>query len=134
MNQAIAPESALPGSQFVRYSVGEADTRPWGCWEVLATGPNYVLKRVQVQPGQRLSLQYHEFRSEHWTILGGAAEVEIAGEVRRIEAGEHVFIPVRAPHRIRNVGDLPLTFVEVQTGEVLDEADIVRLVDDYGRA
>jgi mannose-6-phosphate isomerase len=117
----------------VRYSVGESDTRPWGSWEVVAVGPTYTLKRIQVAAGGRLSLQYHEFRAEHWTIVEGWAEVEIDGETRAAIAGDHVFIPVRAPHRIKNVGPTPLTFVEVQTGELLDENDIVRLVDDYGR-
>jgi len=133
MNQAVLSPVPTRGN-VVRYAPGERDQRPWGTWEVLAVGSGYTLKRIEVFAGQRLSLQYHEFRSEHWTIVEGRAEVEIDGRVRRVEAGDHVFIPLRAAHRIRNVGPGRLTFIEVQTGEVLDEDDIVRLVDDYGRA
>lgn len=133
MNQAVRSQ-ARSGDNVVRYHTGERDTRPWGTWEVLATGPSYTLKRIVVHVGQRLSLQYHEFRAEHWTIVDGRAEVEIEGRKLRIDAGEHVHIPLRAAHRIRNIGSAPLTFIEVQTGELLDEDDIVRLVDDYGRA
>lgn len=133
MNQAVLSHVRSDAS-VVRYATGERDSRPWGTWEVLATGPNYTLKRIEVRTGQRLSLQYHEFRSEHWTIVGGQAEIEVDGETRLLEAGEHVFIPLRAPHRIKNIGYSLLTFIEVQTGTVLDEADIVRIVDDYGRS
>ena len=118
----------------IRYETGERDVRPWGSWEVVAIGPNYTLKRIKVNPGERLSLQYHEFRSEHWTLVEGWAEVEIDGDVQTAIAGDHIFIPLRAPHRIKNIGRGPLTFIEVQMGELLDENDIVRLVDDYGRA
>lgn len=133
MNQAVR-SSAPSYANVVRYTPGERDERPWGTWEVVATGSNYTLKRIVVRAGQRLSLQYHEFRTEHWTIVEGQAEVEIDGRTRLAHAGDHVFIPLRAPHRVRNIGKTPLTFIEVQTGELLDEADIVRLTDDYGRA
>ena len=86
-----------------------------------------------VLPGQRLSLQYHHHRAEQWTMVEGSAEVEIDGAVRAVAAGEHVHIPLGATHRIRNVGAEPLVFIEVQVGDVLDEDDIVRLEDDYGR-
>ena len=117
----------------VRYVVGEKGTRPWGAWEVLATGRGYILKRIMVLPGQRLSLQYHHHRAEQWTMVEGSAEVEIDGAVRAVAAGEHVYIPLGATHRIRNVGVEPLVFIEVQVGDILDENDIVRLEDDYGR-
>lgn len=78
-------------------------------------GANYTLKRIEVRAGKRLSLQYHEFRAEHWTIVAGRGEVEIDGRTRMVEAGDHVFIPLRAPHRIKNVGYGKLTFIEVQT-------------------
>jgi mannose-6-phosphate isomerase len=133
MNELVRNQAPnrLVGS---RYEPGERDTRPWGSWEVVAVGPNYTLKRIEVAAGERLSLQYHEFRAEHWTIVEGSAEVEIDGEAHPAMAGDHVFIPLRAPHRIKNIGRTPLTFIEVQIGELLDENDIVRLVDDYGRA
>lgn len=117
----------------VRYAPGERDQRPWGTWEVLATGVGYTLKRIVVMPGHRLSLQYHNHRSEHWTVVAGEAEVEIDDESFVLFDGEHIHVPLRARHRIRNIGNEPLIFIEVQTGELLDEMDIVRVVDDYGR-
>ena len=116
-----------------RYILGDRDQRPWGSWEVVSVGPGYTLKRIEVSAGKRLSLQYHEFRSEHWMIVEGAAEVEINGDIKKVIAGDHVFIPLRAPHRISNVGTTPMSFIEVQLGDVLDESDIVRISDDYGR-
>jgi len=64
-------------ASYIRYEVGDRDSRPWGTWEVLATGDRYTVKRISVLPGHRLSLQYHQHRSEHWTIVEGLAEVEI---------------------------------------------------------
>ncbi len=117
----------------VRYVLGERDWRPWGTWEVLATGDRYTLKRIKVLPGHRLSLQYHHHRSEHWTIVEGFAEVELDDVVHQLSAGKHVHIPVGALHRVRALGSEPLVFLEVQVGEILDENDIVRVSDDYGR-
>jgi mannose-6-phosphate isomerase len=117
----------------VRYAPGDGERRPWGSWEVLAIGAGYALKRIVVDPGQRLSLQYHHHRAEHWTIVGGSAEVEIDEVVTVLNVNEHVHIPKLARHRIRNPGGEPLIFIEVQIGAIVDEADIVRLSDDYGR-
>ncbi len=130
MNASAAAPGADP---VVRYEVGESDTRPWGRWEVIGTGERYTVKRITVLPGQRLSLQYHHHRSEHWMVVDGAAEVELDGVNHRLGFGEHVFIPLGAKHRVRNGGDAPLVFVEVQVGDLLDENDIVRVSDDYGR-
>lgn len=132
MNMAVKSRS-LEGTPIVRYSPGERDRRPWGTWEVLATGPQYTLKRIVVMPGHRLSLQYHNHRSEHWTIVAGRAEAEVDGETQRLGPGEHIHIPLRAEHRICNIGDEPMVFIEVQVGVLLDEMDIVRVFDDYGR-
>ncbi len=117
----------------IRYAVGERDSRPWGTWEVLAIGDRYTVKRIRVLPGQRLSLQYHQHRSEHWTIVQGFAEVELDNVVHQMTPGDHIHIPVGALHRVRALGSEPLVFLEVQVGEVLDENDIVRVSDDYGR-
>ena len=117
----------------IRYAIGERDTRPWGTWEVLATGERYTVKRIHVLPGERLSLQYHQHRSEHWTIVQGLAEVELDDVVHQMSAGSYVHIPVGAAHRVRALGSQPLVFLEIQVGEVLDENDIIRISDDYGR-
>src|SRR5215472_11106719 len=117
----------------IRYVIGEWDSRPWGTWEVLATGERYTLKRITVLPGHRLSLQYHRHRSEHWTIVQGLAEVQLDNEVRQMSPGQHVHIPVGALHRVRALGSEPMVFLEIQVGGLLDENDIIRIFDDYGR-
>jgi len=129
---SILGEHDLPASS-VRYVVGDSDSRPWGKWEVLAIGDRYTLKRITVLPGHRLSLQYHHHRSEHWTIVQGFAEVELDDAVHQMSSGKHIHIPVGALHRVRALGSEPLVFLETQVGDVLDENDIVRIADDYGR-
>ncbi len=120
-------------ASYIRYEVGDRDSRPWGTWEVLATGDRYTVKRISVLPGHRLSLQYHQHRSEHWTIVQGLAEVELDDVVHLMSPGEHVHIPVGALHRVRALGSERLVFLEIQVGEILDENDIIRVSDDYGR-
>ncbi len=119
--------------EAVRYAVGDHEERPWGNWRVVDTGATFTTKRVEVKVGHRLSLQYHRHRSEHWVIVAGSGEAIVGGDTIRIEAGRHVSIPSGVQHRIHNTGDVPLVFVEVQLGAILDETDIVRLEDDYAR-
>lgn len=116
-----------------RYHVGETDARPWGSWEVIGLGQNHIVKRISVTPGQRLSLQRHRHRAEHWVVVSGSGTVTIDGESEPIGPNDHVFIPVTSVHRIANTGDVDLVFIEVQHGETLSEADIERLQDDAGR-
>jgi mannose-6-phosphate isomerase-like protein (cupin superfamily) len=118
---------------IMRYAVGERDTRPWGTWEVVATGDDHVVKRITVVPGARLSLQRHRHRAEHWVVVAGAANVTIDDRTFPCATGEHVHIPCGAVHRIANPEAEPLVFIEVQQGAVLDENDIERLEDDFGR-
>ena len=132
MNDAALAQSSCDVDE-VCYRLGQSGARPWGSWQVLAVGPRYIVKRVEVLPGGRLSLQYHEFRAERWTLVQGAGEAEIGEERRILEVGAHVLIPVGVSHRLSNVGDEPLVVIEVQMGRRLDEADIVRVADDYGR-
>jgi mannose-6-phosphate isomerase-like protein (cupin superfamily) len=117
----------------ITYRLGEQDTRPWGSWAVVYVGDGFIVKRVTVDPGQRLSLQFHHHRAEDWSIVTGSGRVELAGRPIDVTVGSHVHIPPLATHRITNIGDKTLIFVEIQRGEILDEADIVRLSDDYGR-
>lgn len=116
------------------YKAGDKDTRPWGTWEVLAAHPDYVIKHITVLPGKRLSLQRHQHRAEVWVVTRGMAEVTLDDQLIALKAGESVSIPKQAWHRIRNNGNEILEFVETQTGEKLDEADIERKEDDFGRA
>ena len=115
------------------YRAGESDERPWGRWTVLATGDGYAVKEIVVNPGEVLSLQSHEHRSEHWIVLAGVAEVTVGSSVLEREANGTVFIPAGSRHRIANVGASEMRFIEVQTGDVLRESDIRRYEDRYGR-
>jgi len=116
------------------YKAGEADNRPWGRWEVLSAEPGFAVKRIEVLPDQILSLQKHHHRAEHWIITSGIADITIGEATVRKTAGEAAYIPVGEVHRIANPGDEPLVFVEVQLGDRLEESDIIRLEDSYGRA
>ena len=111
----------------------ETDQRPWGSYTVLEDGPTFKVKRIEVQPGKRLSYQRHARRSEHWFIVHGTALVTLDGVQREVSSGDAVDIPVGTDHRIQNASDGPVVFVEVQHGEYFGEDDIVRLEDDYGR-
>ena len=115
------------------YQAGQRDERPWGSWEVIAVGPCYAVKRIVVRPGQRLSLQRHAFRAEHWVIVAGAARVTRGSETFTAGFGENVVIGRGDVHRIENTGSDDVVMIEVQHGERLEESDIERLEDDYGR-
>jgi mannose-1-phosphate guanylyltransferase/mannose-6-phosphate isomerase len=107
--------------------------RPWGYYQSVDRGEGYQVKRIVVTPGQRLSLQKHARRAEHWTVVAGMAEVTVDGMVMNLAANQSVFIPLGAVHRLANPGSVPVTVIEVQCGDYLGEDDIVRLEDDYRR-
>ncbi len=116
----------------------EADThnkvfRPWGSYETLVSGTNFQVKRIIVDPGQRLSLQLHHHRAEHWVVVKGCAEVENAGVTFLLNEGESTYIALGAKHRVSNHGSTPVELIEVQSGTYLGEDDIVRFDDIYGR-
>lgn len=108
--------------------------RPWGSYTVLGEGPGYKMKKIVVSPGQRLSLQLHYHRSEHWVVIGGTAKVTIGEQEQMVHKNQSVFIPASTKHRLENPGRLPLEIIEVQNGDYLEEDDIVRFEDIYGRA
>lgn len=112
---------------------GERDERPWGSYEVLEDAPTHKVKRIEVRPGQRLSYQRHQGRAEHWFVVAGQAQVTLDDEVIDLDAGQAIDIPRRSAHRMANVGEAPLVFIEVQTGDSFAEDDIERLDDDYDR-
>jgi mannose-1-phosphate guanylyltransferase/mannose-6-phosphate isomerase len=107
--------------------------RPWGSYTVLEDTPFYKIKRVTVKPRQKLSLQLHHHRSEHWIVVSGTAEVVLNTETRLLHQGESTFVRSGMRHRLKNPGVIPLEVIEVQLGEYLKEDDIVRFEDDYGR-
>ena len=113
--------------------VGEVVHRPWGSYQSLEESLGFQVKKIIVKPGQKLSLQYHHQRAEHWVIVAGIADVQIHEEIHRGKVGDTFFIPIEAKHRLSNPGDSDLTIIEVQQGEYLGEDDIVRLEDNYGR-
>ena len=106
--------------------------RPWGWFESLGSGEGYQVKRLLVRAGNRISLQRHQHRSEHWVVVSGEGWLECEGSSIPAEVGTHLAIPQGAIHRAR-AGALDLLIVEVQQGSWLSEDDIERLSDDYGR-
>jgi len=111
----------------------ETGERPWGSYTVLDESRGYKIKRIVVNPGERLSLQMHHHRSEHWIVVSGAAKVTCGVEEFIVNVNESTFIPIGINHRLENPGVIPLTIIEVQSGEYLGEDDIVRFQDDYDR-
>ena len=115
------------------YKLGESDTRPWGQWEVTAVGTGNITKRIEVNPGEILSLQRHVHREELWVIKEGQGQITLDGETINTVVGNEYRIPKQTWHRIQNIGDVRLVFVETQIGDILDEADIERKEDKYSR-
>lgn len=111
----------------------ESDERPWGRYEVLEEGSGFKVKRIDVKPGHRLSLQRHNRRAEHWIVIEGVADVVCGEHDVQLKKGEHILIPPLTNHRIGNSGSANLAIIEVQLGDYLGEDDIVRLSDDYQR-
>lgn len=111
----------------------EKDYRPWGCYEVLAEALDHKVKRIVVAPGERLSLQRHRRRTEHWYVISGAGIVTLNNAELNLEVGATVEIPRGAWHRVQNPGKVAMVFIEIQTGEYFGEDDIERQADDYGR-
>lgn len=109
------------------------DIRPWGEFWVLEDAPSHKVKKIQVNPYGRLSLQYHHHRAEVWTIVSGTGTITINEEVKDYSVGEVVHIPQGARHRIENKTNKPVVFIEVQFGTYFGEDDIVRIEDDYDR-
>jgi len=107
--------------------------RPWGSYTVLEEGHRFKIKRLEVNPGESLSLQLHYHRSEHWVVVKGMAKVVLEQDEYFINTNESTFIPAGHKHRLENPGVINLVMIEVQSGEYVGEDDIVRYVDNYGR-
>ncbi|MAK54349.1 MAG: mannose-6-phosphate isomerase [Pusillimonas sp.] len=111
-----------------------SEVRPWGNYTNILDEDNCKVKKIKINPDQRPSLQYHNQRSEHWIIVQGTGLATVGTEDIKVEAGDHIFVPKLTKHRIKNIGNDTLTFIEVQCGTYFGEDDIVRLDDDYGRS
>ncbi|MBW4447709.1 MAG: phosphomannose isomerase type II C-terminal cupin domain [Spirirestis rafaelensis WJT71-NPBG6] len=114
--------------------VAATELRPWGSFTVLEEGRGYKIKRIEVKPGHRLSLQLHHHRSEHWIVVSGTAKV-VCGDLEVVLSNnQSTYVPQCTTHRLENPGVIPLVLIEVQNGEYLGEDDIVRYQDDYARS
>ena len=109
------------------------EKRPWGLYEVIDEADRYKVKSIEVNPGEKLSLQMHHHRAEHWVVVSGTALTECDGKEKLLSENQSTYIPVGSVHRLSNPGKLPLRIIEVQSGSYVGEDDIVRLEDVYGR-
>ncbi len=115
-------------------SVAAGELRPWGSFTVLEEGRGYKIKRIEVKPGHRLSLQMHHHRSEHWIVVSGTAKVVCGDQEILLGNNQSTYVPQCTTHRLENPGVIPLVLIEVQNGEYLGEDDIIRYQDDYARS
>lgn len=129
---SVTQEGALAEAPSEREQTAAQKRRPWGAASVLEEGQSYKIKRVEVQPGHRLSLQTHQHRNEHWIVVAGTAKVTCGDKESFLSTNQSTYIPACTTHRLENPGTIPLVLIEVQSGEYLGEDDIVRLQSDYG--
>ena len=108
--------------------------RPWGNYEIILKSDKYQIKRIMVLKNQKLSLQSHKMRDEHWVMVVGTGTVNINDNVFTLKENEHIFIPKGSKHRMSNDTENDIVFIEIQYGDYLEEDDIIRYKDIYGRA
>ena len=125
--------STLKQNNISQSEILPKDHRPWGWFETLVIDGEYQVKRICVNPGGKLSLQSHKYRSEHWIVVNGKARVTVDDNVELISEGQSVYVPQGAIHRMENLEDYPMILIEVQTGSYLGEDDIIRYEDVYAR-
>lgn len=124
----------LKASGDIRTEYQVQDYRPWGKYKILEEEKDsFKIKRITVQPGKQLSYQRHHHRSEHWVVVRGMAEVTINDEIHFVSVGESIYVKAGDKHRLKNPGKVPVELIEVQIGEYLEEDDIIRFDDEYGR-
>ncbi len=111
----------------------EKEERPWGRYQVLEEGETYKVKRIEVDPGKRLSLQSHNKRSEYWVVVKGPAGIVLDDKDFLLDEGKMVHIPIGVKHRLYNKNDYTIKVIEVQYGTYFGEDDIIRYEDDYKR-
>jgi len=126
--------TALKDANDERAYLQQTVYRPWGSYTILEASEGHKIKNIMVMPKKSLSLQMHHHRSEHWVVVKGMACVQVNGTQQFLRQGESTFIRSGEKHRLSNHGRIPLEIIEVQLGESVDEDDIVRFDDEYGRA
>lgn len=107
--------------------------RPWGSYINLVNEEGYKVKKLTINPNSRLSLQSHNHRSEHWTVIKGKPKIQVGKDVLNLEINHHIYIPKQTLHRIENHTEEIAEIIEVQIGDYLEEDDIIRYEDDYNR-
>jgi len=107
--------------------------RPWGNYQTIINKLRWQVKLIHVKPGEKLSLQMHHHRSEHWVVVDGTAKVELENKTSFLTENESIYIPLGSKHRLSNPGKIELILIEVQSGSYVGEDDIVRFEDKYGR-
>lgn len=133
LEEMTQPVSNFPVPMGNDQNVAATELRPWGSFTVLEEGSRYKIKRIEVKPGHRLSLQMHHHRSEHWIVVCGTAKVTCGEQEILLTSNQSTYVPPCTSHRLENTGVIPLILIEVQNGEYLGEDDIVRYQDDYAR-
>ena len=126
------PKVEIPESLKQSGSVA-TEIRPWGSFTTLEEGKGYKIKRIEVNPGHRLSLQMHHHRSEHWIVVSGTAKVICGDKEMILSSNQSTYVPQCTTHRLENPGVIKLVLIEVQNGQYLGEDDIIRFSDDYAR-
>lgn len=125
----IAAQDVAPFQLISSVESAATEFRPWGSFTTLEEGPGYKIKRIEVNPGHRLSLQMHYHRSEHWIVVSGTARVICDEKETLLKQKESTYVPMNTRHRLENPGSIPLVMIEVQNGEYLGDDDIHRLDD-----
>lgn len=125
----IASQDVAPFQLISTVESAATEFRPWGSFTTLEEGPGYKIKRIEVNPGHRLSLQMHYHRSEHWIVVSGTARVICDEKETLLKQKESTYVPMNTRHRLENPGSIPLVMIEVQNGEYLGDDDIHRFDD-----
>ena len=123
----------LSSSDFPEGKIHKKIYRPWGNYTTIVEGDRWLVKLIEVKPSASLSLQMHHHRAEHWVVVNGTALIEKNGETQLLTENQSTFIPLGCKHRLSNPGKMKLELIEVQSGTYLDEEDIIRFADSYGR-
>ena len=123
----------LKGRETELHNIHQTAHRPWGTYTILEDTPGYKIKRIEVKPGKRLSLQKHFHRSEHWIVVSGTATVTVGDKTKVVRPNESTYINMGEIHRLENQGKIPVILIEAQVGEYTGEDDIVRIEDDFKR-